>query len=198
MRETKLELSRREFVRFASMAAGVFVVEGCGGQNEPIPCDPIVSGTCLPTLGGAPDDHDGHVIAAFVDTIVPGAHRDPTGAPGGIDVGAPGMFFDPELPALELVPILVAFLDGTSRRLMDGWNFNEIDPDQRDIVVDEAVASFAPTEFAVQLAKLAYFSSPGAHQHLGYPGPNAGYVNDVDFSFGVAMAQELTEDGNLP
>ncbi len=74
-------------------------------------------GPALPSLGGAPDTADGRAVAAFVDTVVPGAHRDPTGAPGGLDVDAPAMFFDPELPAAPFVPILVLALDARARTM---------------------------------------------------------------------------------
>lgn len=194
----KSSWSRREFIRVASLAAGAFTLKGCGSPAATPVCDPLVEGVCLPTLGGAPATPDGYVIAAFVDTIVPGAHRDPEGAPGGIDVGAPGMFFDPELPAAELTSLLVTLLDGTSRRVMNGANFNEIEPEDRELVVEEAIASFSPMEFVVQLAKLAYFSKVETHAHLGYPGANDGYIGDPDLSFGVAMATELTKDGNMP
>ena len=45
------------------------------------------------------------------------------------------------------------------------------------------------------MAKLAYYSSPGAAEALGYPGANPGYRSDPDFSFGVPLAVEITEDG---
>jgi hypothetical protein len=53
-------------------------------------------------------------------------------------------------------------------------------------------------EFAVELAKLAFYSSADAGKYLGYPGANAGYIDDPDFSFGVPMSKEVTSDGNLP
>ena len=52
-------------------------------------------------------------------------------------------------------------------------------------------------DFAVQLAKLAFYSSAPGASALGYPGANVGYVHDADFSYGRAMSAELTPDGNL-
>jgi hypothetical protein len=182
-----MNLSRREFIQVAGAAVALF---GCGDN----PWDP--NSPRLPSLGGAPDSHDGRVIAAFVDTIVPGRHRDPRGKPGALDVGATAMFFDPELPALKFVPLLVTFLDGGAHRLF-GPDFDELTPAQRDAVVEDALAGFAPMEFAVQLAKLAYFSSAGAMVSLGYPGANNGYRDDPDFTFGQPLATEITRDGNL-
>jgi hypothetical protein len=185
-----MELSRREFIRIAGAATSAFAVFG-GCAPAPDPDSPR-----LPSLGGGPDSHDGRVVAAFVDTIVPGRHRDPRGTPGALDVGATAMFFDPDLPALKFVPLLVTFLDGGANRLFNN-DFDQLHPSQRDAVVDDALAGFAPMEFAVQLAKLAYFSSAGGMAALGYPGANDGYRDHPDFSFGGALTREITADGNL-
>lgn len=201
-------LSRRKFVKLATAAASAFAlapVLGCGGKDTggtpdagSTACDPAKVGVCLPTLGGAPDTHEGHIIAAFVDTIVPGKHRDPLGYPGGIDVGAPALFFDPELPALEFVSLLALYLDGTSRLEFNTRDFTDLSPEEREQAVTVAIAGFDQMDFAIQLAKLAFYSSREAADYLGYPGANPGYVNDANFSFGVAMATEITSDGNLP
>jgi hypothetical protein len=186
------QLSRREFIQVAGAAASAFALFGAGcGSSGSDPNSPR-----LPSLGGAPDSHDGRVVAAFVDTIVPGRHRDPLNKPGGLDVGAPAVFFDPELPALKLVPLLVSFLDGGANRLYNN-DFDALPPSERDAVVEDALAGFAPMEFAVQLAKLAFFSSQGGMTSLGYPGANDGYKDDPEFSFGVALTNEITSDGNL-
>jgi hypothetical protein len=194
------ELSRREFGRLAGIAATsiaasplLSAVVGCGGDEE---CDP--RGNCLPSLGGAPDNHEGHVVAAFCDIIIPGAYRDPEGVPGAIDVGAPALFFDPLLPAADLVGVLVAYLDGTARRDFDDREFLELSIDEREEAVQIALDGFSLSGFAVQMAKLAYYSSPGAGAVLGYPGANPGYRDDPNFSFGIPLAVEITEDGNYP
>src|SRR5262249_47421455 len=116
--------------------------------------------------------------------------------PGAIDEGAPALFFDPALPALAFVPLLTTFVDGGANRLFND-DFDMISAAERDAVVEDALAGFAPLEFAVQLAKLAYFTSRGAQASLGYPGANDGYRNDPDFSFGVPLTVEITRDGNL-
>jgi hypothetical protein len=196
------EPNRRDFIRVATAAAGAFAVApilGCASEDAgpEAACDPVFDGVCLPSLGGAPDTHDGHVIAAFVDTIVPGAHRDPEGKPGGIDVDAPAMFFDEALPAAEFVPLLVVYLDGVSRRDFGGREFVELEYDERDSAVAAALDGFEPAALAVQMAKLAFYSSEGAARYLGYPGPNGGYYDHPDFTFGAVMATEITDDGNL-
>jgi hypothetical protein len=189
-RRERARLSRREFIQIAGAATSAFAIFGCSGSSF----DP--NSPRLPSLGGGPDSHDGRVVAAFVDTIVPSRYRDPEGKPGALDVGATAVFFDPELPALAFVPLLVPFLDGGANRLFNN-DFDQITPSQRDAVVDDALAGFPPMEFAVQLAKLAFFSSQGGMASLGYPGANPGYINDPDFGFDMPLTTEITKDGNL-
>lgn len=203
-RHTFRLLSRREFIRVASVAAGSFAASasalgaltGCDASEEL--CDSAAGEFCLPSLGGAPDTFAGQVIAAFCDTVIPGAYRDPEGKPGAIDVGAAALFFDPLLPAQEFVDLLAAYLDGTSRRDFGDRNFIQLTPEEREQAVEIAVDGFEMTEFAIQLARLAFYASEGAAEYLGYPGANPGYRNHPDFTFGVALAEEITEDGNYP
>lgn len=212
----RAQTSRREFIRLASVAAGAFaagcVVEEPIGPPEPTPVptpDPCLddvdagwlapsSGAVdLPHLGGAPDTPTGWAVAAFVDAVVPGAWRDPTGTPGALDVGAPAMFFDPSLPAAEFVEVLAAFLDLVAVGLMgEGATFAALDVDDRDEALQAATESLGLVELAIQLAKLAWFASPSAGCSLGYPGANPGWVDDDDFSFSEALTTEITADGN--
>jgi predicted component of type VI protein secretion system len=191
-------VSRRGFiVRTAQAFAGAaaWAVVGCGtevAEDGPPPDDPS-----LPSLGGAPDTLHGWTIAAFCDTVVPGAWRDPEGAPGAIDVGAVALFFDETLPAATYVPLLATMLDSYAGNLV-GHTFIEATPSEREEVLETLLDQVDLVEFAVQLAKLAYYVSEPAEEHLGYPGPNPGYVHDPDFTFGVALSTEITEDGNLP
>lgn len=200
------EMSRREFVRVATIAGAAVATSGLataceGGSTTPdggVPTDAPEPTFDLPTLGGAPDTDAGRTIAAFCDAIVPGQHRDPTGAVGAIDTGAPAFFFDPSLPAAQYVSVLALALDSTSMSLHRVRRFWALTPEQRDEVVDRVLIDVPLLAFAVQLAKLAYFASPEGGAHLGYPGANTGYVDDPEFSFGRAMATEITSDGNLP
>ncbi len=196
------ELSRRQFIRVATAAASAFaaptVLNACASDSESEQPTAPPATSDLPTLGGAPDTDEGYVIAAFVDTIVPGAHRDPKAVPGGIDVDAPAMFFDESLPAYQFVPLLVSMLNSKSYVAFDGRGFAALTYDEREQVVVILLDALAIAEFAIQLAKLAYFSSAPVAKHLGYPGPNPGYYDHPDFSFGKAMATEITTDGNLP
>lgn len=201
---------RREFIKLATAALASFAA-GCtpARQAPPCPaaakCDPGPKADWheashpnvrLPHLGGAPDTAEGWAIAAFVDTVVPGAWRDPTGAPGGLDAGVPGLFFDPALPALGFVPLLVGVLDGYASRVRMSSSFATITPAQRDQALELAM-EISQMGFAVQLVKLGFFSSKAAACHLGYPGPNAGYVEDPLFSFAAPLTTEITTDGNF-
>ena len=190
--------SRREFLRLAGIAVGALALPAAGCSKPAVAPGPVDGGdpSRLPSLGGAPDTEEGRTIAAFVDTVVPGSHRDPRGAPGALDVGAAALFFDPELPAKKLVTLLVLILDGEAGNLGQKA-FYELTPEERDQALATSAAAIPQMEFAIQLAKLAYLTSDGAARHLGYPGAGPGYVDDPDFSFGRPMAKEITRDGNL-
>lgn len=210
------QINRRRFIELAAVATGALVA-ACGGRgvlvardagldaalDGPAPSrdtgpDGDANVTGLPHLGGAPDTRDGRTIAAFADTVVPGRFRDPTGAVGAIDVGVPGLFFDPALPALPLVPALAFLLDAQGRTLFQGRSFVALSVAERERALDAGVMSVPELDFAIQLVKLAFYSSQDAGRALGYPGANPGYVRDPDFSFNRAMAREITTDGNLP
>ncbi len=184
--------NRREFIRVAGAMASLLALDGFSGCAASPDDSPR-----LPSLGGAPDSDQGRTVAAFVDTIIPGKYRDPKGAPGGLDVGAPALFFDPTLPALNYVPLLVLILDEQANQLFSGKGFVALTPNQREQVLDHALIKLVPLQFAVTLAKLAYFSSAGAARHLGYPGANNGYINDAQFSFNKPLTKEITTNGNL-
>lgn len=201
---------RRAFLRL--LATATAALAGCGTEATPVA--PVSLDSCeawdatgevpseecldLPHLGGAPDTAEGRCIAAFCDTIVPGRHRDPEGAPGAIDSGAPAAFFDPDLPAASLVSLLVALLDAQAALIVEDTTFAALDPDGREAAVQGALDAIDAMTFAVQLVGLVHYSSGVAGCHLGYPGPNAGYYDDPELTFGVAMSEELTTDGNLP
>ena len=196
--------SRRQFMQTLGVATAAFSsfpwTLGCDSTEPMNPGDDLdasTPGLHLPTLGGAPDTENGRAIAAFVDTVIPGAYRDPTGAPGGIDVGAPGMFFDPALPAAPFVGLLTLVLNTNAGEQFGQPAFERLRPEEREAVVERALEEIPIFAFAIQLAKLAYFSTETAGAHLGYPGANPGYVGDPDLSFGRVMAAEMTSDGNL-
>jgi hypothetical protein len=189
--------SRREFIRVAGALAGLAAVPGLGACGDDLQM-PRPGSSQLPTLGGAPDTYEGHVIAAFCDTVIPGKYRDPKGAPGAIDTGAPALFFDPSLPALPYVGLLVLALDSYARKVVVGAAFVDLTPDQREEALVQAIMGLDLIDFAIELAKLAHFSSKEAGLALGYPGANPGYVTDKDFSFKRSLAREITSDGNYP
>ena len=195
-------MSRRAFVQQWLLVGGLAATGrfgvACGQADMDAEASPQIDPHHLPSLGGAPDSHQGVTVAAFVDTIIPGKHRDPEGAPGAIDVGAAGLFFDPSLPAAPFVGVLVLVLDATAKRMFGNRSFSRLGPAEREEVVGQCIEDTDVVVFAVQLAKLAYFASDQAAEHLGYPGANSGYVNDPDFGFGAALTQELTLDGNWP
>jgi hypothetical protein len=179
-------MSRRRFLELAGAASAALAAAKCIPQGK----KPYVESADLPTLGGAPDTPEGHTIAAFVDTVVPGKHRDPLSVAGGIDVGAPGQFFAPDSQIQTLVPLLVLSLDGFASS-QKNKSFAGLEPSERDEVLDYALSQLPELSFAVQLAKVSYYASAEASAHLGYPGANTGYMNDANFGFRQPMADPL-------
>lgn len=169
----------------------------------PAPAKPYVESADLPSLGGAPDTNEGRTVAAFLDTVIPGKHRDPTGAPGALDANAAVEFFDPDTPVKQFVPLLVLVLNSVSE---DEYkkSFAALKPAQREVVLERLTVDLPEVEFAIQLAKVAYYASEPAHRHLGYPGANAGYIDHPSFSFRRQMSEPLASTldpnhpGNLP
>ena len=76
--------------------------------------------------------------------------------------------------------------------------FSELIPIEREEVVTRLLLTATELTYAVLLAKIAYFASEGAAEHLGYPGANLGYYDNENLTFGRAMATEITADGNYP
>jgi len=211
-------VDRRVFCQLLASAAGAFAVQACQGESDERLADTETAGADsapppsdtaqaidweatpdLPSLGGAPDTHEGRVVAAFVDTVVPGKHRDPTGVVGGLDVGAPGAIFDERLPSAALIPVLVAFLDSVSTSEFER-SFDALIPAEREEALASSLELLPQMGFAVQMAKLATYAAPETHAALGYPGPNAGYLDDPTWTFGSALAapHPATVGGNFP
>lgn len=210
--EQRTAVHRREFLRLLGVAGAALAANACipapttragapalCAEHDAIGDTPTDEALDLPHLGGAPNTPEGRAVAAFVDTVVPGRHRDPTGAPGGIDVGAPALFFDPAFPAERFLGAFILLANGYARDLFSADTFAQLTPEERDTVIEQASADIPEIQFAIQLAKVASLATPGYACHLGYPGANDGYVNDDDFSFGDApLTTEITSDGNLP
>lgn len=196
------KITRREFTELMAAATAAFAAHACGVPAKR-PTKPYVESPDLPSLGGAPDTPEGRTVAAFLDTVVPGKHRDPTGAPGALDVSAAKEFFDPNTPVKNFVPLLVLVLDSVANS-EHGAAFAELKPAQREEVLGKIEATLPEIGFAIQLAKVAYYASDEAGRHLGYPGANAGYIDHPSFSFKRALAQPAASTlnpnhpGNLP
>lgn len=195
------QITRRQFAELMASATAALAMFDCGPQKPRVV--PYVETSDLPSLGGAPDTAEGRTIAAFLDTVIPGKHRDPTGAPGALDVNAAKEFFDPDTPVKQFVPLLVLVLDSVSQSEFDR-TFVQLKPQYREQVLEKIGAQVPESEFAIQIAKLAYYASDEAAAHLGYPGANAGYINHPQFSFRKEMSKPLASTlnpahpGNLP
>jgi hypothetical protein len=107
-------------------------------------------------------------------------------------VNAPAVFFGASVAGVsELIGLLTMALDGLTSERFPSRTFVSLRSSQRDTVLGDGLSKVPQLEFAVQLAKVAYYSSAPAAQALGYPGANAGYRDDADFSFDRPMAKPL-------
>jgi hypothetical protein len=193
----KTPMSRRQFLELVSAATAALAAHHCAPAKAKAPVDPVD----LPSLGGAPDTSDSHTIAAFVDAVMPGKHRDPKGVVGALDVGAAGKFFEDGSQMQTLVPLLAAAMDSYARDQFRR-DFVQLKASQREDTIAYAITQLPEIEFAVQLAKVSYYASPEAAAALGYPGANNGYIGDDNFSFGTPQTSPhpltVLNGGNLP
>jgi len=139
-------------------------------------------------------------LKAFADTIIPGPKSDPEGSAGGVDARALKVLYDPYYGLKPFLGILTRNLNRTSffwyRRL-----FKDLDLDQRTrlVLLKDYYSLIKPVyEQAEILVKLAFYgaiiNSVGT-DYISFPGPSFGYY---DYSFNEKLAEETTEDGNLP
>lgn len=155
------------------------------------------------TLPGAcfgPLTEEERIVAAMVDTVVPGRQSDPTGAPGALDTCALNLIYDEFWPFVDYLPVLLPLLDDTSR--------NRFEVGFADATLEQRTEVLRTVEGAVPFVRLAYrfvrstfyagmYNFEGTN-YLGWAGPNLGYRDHEEFSFREPVSEELTTDGNLP
>lgn len=189
------QLTRRNFVRFSAVAVAVLsqgLMQACA-EPEPIKKEPP-----LPTCKAASTDEE-KAIEAFCEVVIPGKATDPKGTPGAVEACAVPLFFDEELPAASLVSLIVLMLDSSARAVnKEKKKFVDLADDEKIKAVEKGEETLPEFSFAIQLVRLAYYSSEVAAYQLGYPGANDGYINHPHFTFGAAVSKELTPNGNLP
>lgn len=196
---------RRAFLRVA--ARGTFgatlaaaVVTGplrslWAGVKLPSPDVKPLEGAChLPTTD------EEKVVAAIVDTVVPGADSDPDGLPGAPESCALNLIYDAFYPFVQVMPALLLIVQQLSD---NDYNkkFIDLDLDERTKVLQKAEETLPLIRLAYRFIRSAFYASTYNYRggnYLRWPGPNLGYTDHPEFSFGKAVSKELTRDGNLP
>jgi len=139
-------------------------------------------------------------MKAFADTIIPGPTSDQEGSVGGVEACALEVLYDPYYGLRAFIGMLAIDLNRTSlwgyRKL-----FKDLDLSQRtEIVLFKDNNSWIRSiyEQAELLVKLAFYGAivnDVGTDYISFPGPSSGYY---DYSFNEKLADEATEDGNLP
>ena len=143
---------------------------------------------------------DQHVVAAIIDTVVPGAETDPSGAPGALEAGALNLIYDRFYPALDYLDSVIFLVERTAIQEFSA-SFEDLDLEQRQQVLLAAQETLPFLRHLYRFIKSVFFADLHGgvgSDYVDFPGPNLGYVEHPDFSFRRPMSQEKSDDGNLP
>jgi hypothetical protein len=140
------------------------------------------------------------IVAAIVDTVVPGADADPTGAPGALDACAMNLVYNAFFPFMEYLPVIVGGVTGLADQEY-GKSFMDCTLEERTGVLKKFEEVLPITRLAYRFIRSAFYGAAYnmvGTNYLNWPGPNLGYIDHEDFSFREPVSDELTEEGNLP
>lgn len=205
---TKTTLDRRQFLkRSGRWAMGVLLAAGGGygliraGQDDfepfaapPFPRPPL-DGACLQPVTDAEK-----VLAAVVDTVVPGSETDPTGDPGALEACALNLMLDEFYPFKTYADLIVTVVNQAAQNQYQD-TFLAGTYEQRLAVLLDAQEALPVLRLAFRAIRSAFYG--GAYNGVGltyvnYPGPNLGFRHLPEFSFGKAMSQEESDTGWMP
>ena len=160
-----------------------------GFTRTPLP------GACL-----QPETETEKILAAVVDTVIPGADLDPDQAPGGMDSCALNLLFDDYYPFRAQAGVLASLMNLVSQGEYSK-NFLEITYEQRIQVLLKAEEEMPILRLAYRAIRSAFYG--GAYngvglEYLKYPGPNLGYRHIPQASFRKPVCKEMTETGWMP
>jgi hypothetical protein len=199
------EIDRRAFLRLASggtvgTALAALLCRGPFGQalasvEYPQPDHQPLEGACVEAQSA-----EERTVAAIVDTIVPGRTSDPAGGPGALDSCALNLIYDDFFPFASNLPLILPLVDGLATDLF-AKPFVDCALGERTEVLRRAEEMLPFIRLAYRFIRSTVYA--GNYNYVGttyldWPGPNLGYVDHPDFSFGEPLSDELTLDGNLP
>jgi len=143
-------------------------------------------------------------LMALIDTIVPGATLDPTGAPGGVEANT--LLYLQKVEREKLLPLPF----GLIKNLISGGinilsilryqvSFHKLPLNKREKVA-RSLERIPGVHLFYKVLRAPFYTgsmNKVGFKYLGYPGPNNGYR---DFSFNKKMAEPHPRSirGNLP
>ena len=197
--------SRRQFISTAgkasfgaALAAAIFhgpLGELYARVRYPRPDHEPVKGACAVAV-----TDDEKTVAAIVDTVVPGPASDPDGYPGALDTCALNLIYDEFYPFVSALPFLLALVDKKADNKY-GVKFVQLDLVKRTEILRASESALPLMRLAYRFIRSAFYGAAytmRGTEYMGWPGPNLGYLDHPELSFREALADELTDDGNLP
>jgi len=147
-----------------------------------------------------PSSEEERVIALLVDTVVPSAATDPDGVPGALDCCALNLIYDAFFPFQDYLGLIIPALKALAEQDF-GRAFVDCDLEQRTEVLRQAEETVPIIRLAYRFIRSTFYGAAytmRGTEYMGWPGPNLGYLDHPELSFREALADELTDDGNLP
>jgi hypothetical protein len=200
------KLDRRKFLRRcgqwsvgALLAAAGYQMGQAGPDGEPFVAPPYprppLDGACLQPVTDVEK-----VLAAVVDTVVPGADTDPNGDPGALEACALNLMFDEYYPFKGYADLIATVMNQAAQNSFQ-TDFLSATYEQRLEVLVEAQEALPVLRLAYRAIRSAFYG--GAYNGIGltfvhYPGPNLGYRHLPEFSSGTAISTEASATGWLP
>lgn len=189
------KIKRRDFIKIAIGTLSLGIPFGIFSVNMPPRCSKEKpESTCL-----EPVTYEEKCMEALIDTVVPGKKSDPTGAPGALECCALNIAYDRYFPIAAVAPAILESLNLLSKKKYNN-DFPSLNLEQRTDVLATLEGEIPQVTLVLRFIRAAFYVglyNDVGLKYLGYPGPNVGYIHE-DYTFGVPMAKELTETGNLP
>jgi hypothetical protein len=160
----------------------------------PFPRPPL-AGACLQPVTDVEK-----VLAAVVDTVVPGGDSDPAGDPGALEACALNLMLDEYYPFKGYADLIVTVVNQAAQPEFQ-TDFLGATYEQRLQVLLGAQEALPVLRLAFRAIRSAFYG--GAYNGVGLtyvntPGPNLGFRHLPEFSFGQAMSAEVSDTGWLP
>ncbi len=184
-------ITRREFNRLLPAALlSVALLEGCGESRQK-----KFAPQCL-----SPSTEDQKILCRFCEAVIPGPREDPTGAPGALEVCAQNFMYDDSLMFRKIAPTVSFMLEQKARKIY-GKSFTALTLQECTEVILAVEEEFPQLTLVIRFVKTAFYAgglSNAGWKYMGYRGPNMGYFNDPQFTFGRPVCRERTSDGIMP